>query len=256
MLTGRELSKIKWRLRIYDSLPSTSAFCKEQAEAGAAEGLAVMARRQTAGRGTKGRVWVAPPGNLSFSLLLRPADVVSCLKTLPFLTSIAVYEAIQALLPTKELTLKWPNDILLRGDKVSGILIESSPAPEGWIVVGIGVNIRSAPEMPGRHLACLAQLGLSPAPEALAKMIMDHLSAGLAAFASSGADFVRDAWLSRAHKIGTRLAVMTGDDYTEGLFHGLGPEGQLLLLTEGNKVKPFLSGETSMMLQVRDAPCH
>ncbi|XAO71867.1 MAG: biotin--[acetyl-CoA-carboxylase] ligase [Acetobacteraceae bacterium] len=250
------MSKIKWRLRIYESLSSTLAFCKEQAEAGAAEGLAVMARRQTAGRGTKGRVWVAPPGNLSFSLLLRPADVVSCLKTLPFLAPIAVYEAIQALLPTTELTLKWPNDILLRGDKVSGILIESSPASEGWIVVGIGVNIRSAPEMPSRHLACLAQLGLSPAPEVLAKMIMNHLSAGLAAFASSGADFVRDAWLSRAHKIGTRLAVMTGDDYTKGLFHGLGPEGQLLLLTEGNKVKSFLSGETSMMLQVRDAPCH
>lgn len=256
MLTGRNLSKIKWRLRIYESLPSTTSLCREQAEAGAAEGLAILARRQTAGRGTKGRVWIAPPGNLSFSLLLRPSDVASCLEVLPFLTSIAVYEAIHAIAPSCELLLKWPNDVLLSGDKVSGILIDSSSGPEAWIIIGIGVNIKSSPHISGRRLACLSQLGVSPAPEALAKLIMEHLSAGLAAFASSGADFVRGAWLSRAHKKGVRLAVMTADEYIEGFFYGLGPGGQLLLMTEGNKVRSFLSGETSMSLQVRDASCH
>ncbi|WP_081775787.1 biotin--[acetyl-CoA-carboxylase] ligase [Asaia platycodi] len=148
-----------WSLTCYESLGSTSDFCKNQAEEGAPNGLAVLARRQTAGRGTRGRAWTAPEGNLSLSFLLRHEAIETLVRVMPFLVAVAVHEALRSCLPQARLQLKWPNDIICDGAKLCGVLIERGGEPgSAWIVTGIGANLMTAPEIEGGKRSLLQLL--------------------------------------------------------------------------------------------------
>uniref|UniRef100_UPI001F031436 biotin--[acetyl-CoA-carboxylase] ligase n=1 Tax=Falsiroseomonas oryziterrae TaxID=2911368 RepID=UPI001F031436 len=154
-----------WRLRVEPELPSTSDLLIRLAAAGEPEGLAVLARRQTAGRGQQGRSWRSPAGNLYVSVLLRPGRPAHEAPLFAILAAVALAEALEPFLPDPSaLRLKWPNDLLLGGAKLAGVLCESAAA-EGrieWIVLGCGANLAVAPQVEGRATACLA--GEGPAP--------------------------------------------------------------------------------------------
>ena len=222
-----------WRLLVHDRLPSTADALRARAEAGEAEGLAVLAHRQTAGRGTRGRAWESPPGNLHLSLLLRPGGPGREVPQWSLLAAVALHTAL-APLAGPGLTLKWPNDLLLHGAKCAGILSEASLGPDGrldWLALGFGVNLARAPAVPGRLTAALPP----PAPgvEEAAGRIMASLDRWRAIRDAHGFGPVREAWLERGHEAGAPLTVAAPSGPVAGRFAGLDETGALRLRTEG-----------------------
>ncbi|NBQ77034.1 MAG: biotin--[acetyl-CoA-carboxylase] ligase, partial [Acetobacteraceae bacterium] len=152
---------MQFRLECHEVLESTSSLVKQRADAGEAEGLAIQALRQSAGRGRQGRGWESPAGNLYISVLLRPDVPLKDAPQWSFVAAVALAETLGGLLPgAAKLSLKWPNDLLLQDAKAAGILVETGIAPShalDWICIGIGVNIMSKPNLPDRPTACLAE---------------------------------------------------------------------------------------------------
>jgi BirA family biotin operon repressor/biotin-[acetyl-CoA-carboxylase] ligase len=176
---------------------------------------------------------VAPAGNLNFSAMLRPAPAPLLAAAWSLLAGVAVYEAVAGLLPVPGgLMLKWPNDLLLNGGKLAGVLIDSSLAGGDveWVVIGVGVNLATAPVVAGRVTASLAAAGVACAPEEMARRLMAEIDRWRAE--PFGA--VRAAWLERAHPVGTRLRVQQGDQVIEGAFMGLAEDGRLRLAGAGD----------------------
>ena len=238
-----------WRLEIHESLPSTADLCRARAEAGEAAGLAILARRQVAGRGTRGRVWAGAEGNLFLSVLLRPPGTARAASQWSLLAGVALADALATHLPDPTaLAVKWPNDLLLHGRKVAGILVESAGDGAGglsWLSFGLGANLAVAPCVPGRPTACLAEVAPPPAPEALAGEVLDALARWCAVHAQSGFAPIRAAFLARAPAQGTRITLRLGDRMLGGAFAGLAEDGSLLLRA-GGRLQAFAAGEVTI----------
>jgi BirA family biotin operon repressor/biotin-[acetyl-CoA-carboxylase] ligase len=234
-----------WRLEEFSELPSTSDTCIERAKAGEPEGLAVFAARQSAGRGSRGRAWVSPAGNVALSVLLRPRLSVAESGILSLLAGIAVAEAAKAVLPAGAApVLKWPNDVLIDGRKCAGLLIDASPVKERveWLVIGIGINVAYAPDVPGRATTCLASYGADGAAPAVARGVLEELSVWLDVFDEAGPAVIVAAWTQRAHPVGTAIEVKSPHYNAKGAFAGLSPRGELLLAVE-NRIEKISTGE-------------
>jgi BirA family biotin operon repressor/biotin-[acetyl-CoA-carboxylase] ligase len=238
---------VQFRLECHEVLESTSSLVKQRAEDGAAEGLAIQALRQSAGRGRQGRGWESPAGNLYISVLLRPAVPLRDAPQWSFVAAVALAETLNGLLPeASKLSLKWPNDLLLQGAKAAGILVETGIAPShalDWICIGIGVNIRSKPNLPDRPTACLAEYSAAPpAPEALAQSLLVSLAHWHDVRLQQGFAPIREAWLRHAPAMGAPISLKRDGALLEGAFAGLSPEGGLLL-AKGREVQLILAGE-------------
>ncbi len=195
---------------------------------GEAEGLAVLALEQTAGRGRYGRVWRSAPGSLNLSLLLRPARGLADGIGVSLLMAVELHEAVRATRRSGAgLMVKWPNDVLLDDGKLAGILIEGGGGASPFLVVGVGVNLGAAPELAERRTSFV---DAAAEPEAFATRLLAQLDGALQAFATEGLEPVRQAWLRVAHPVGTALHVSLPDGTTlEGGFAGLADDGALLL---------------------------
>ena len=230
MVTGGSTG---WRLEVHDSLPSTSDLCIARAEAGEAAGLAVLARRQTQGRGSRGRSWTGQTGNLALSVLLRPAGTLHQPAFWPFLAALSLHPALGA---DPRLRLKWPNDVMVGHAKLAGILVErGTGAGPGWLVIGLGANLLHAPAVPGRDVACLADFGQTPDAETVAHRVLAALDAWQAIFHRDGFEAIRSCWLARAHPPGTLLAVESGGIRRSGSFVGVATDGALLIEIAGRE---------------------
>jgi BirA family biotin operon repressor/biotin-[acetyl-CoA-carboxylase] ligase len=231
-----------WRLRVEESLPSTQDLVLRLASAGEAEGLAVLARRQTAGRGREGRAWDSPSGNLHLTLLLRPGGPARHAPQWALLSAVVLAEALGSFLPDPTaIRLKWPNDLLLGEAKLAGVLCESAADMAGgieWLVIGLGANLAMAPPVQGRAVACLAELAPPPAPEAVAARILHAVEA----WRGRGFAAVRDAWMARGPASGQPITLRAGAGSVQGLYAGLAPDGSLMLDT-GTGPRAFSSGE-------------
>ncbi len=242
----------RFRLEIHDELGSTNDLCIARARSGEPDGLAVLARRQRAGRGRFGRAWQAPSGNLNLSVLLRPRATFGAGQAasgwLALLVAVALWRTVaDALGGSAGLLIKWPNDLLLDAGKLAGVLIEAGETGgakrNDWIVVGIGVNITNAPLLAERRTACLAERITPPAPEMLAGALLGELAKALASFEAGGGAALREAWLAAAHPVGSTLHVSLGDGVSiEGRFAGLAEDGALLL-DRGNAIEAIRSGD-------------
>lgn len=241
-----------WRLDIHAALPSTSDLCAARAAAGEPGGLAILARRQTRGRGSRGRSWESPEGNLYFSALLRPGGDAAEAGRWALLAGVAVAEALLPHLPdSTALRLKWPNDVLLHGRKLGGILVDSALRPDrtlDWLVVGIGLNLAHVPALADRVPACLAEVAPPPAPETMAAAVLDRLAHWERVRAEAGFAPVRAAWLARAHPCGTQLSVRQGASAVQGRFAGLTEDGALLL-DVGGSVRALPTGEVLQAME-------
>jgi BirA family biotin operon repressor/biotin-[acetyl-CoA-carboxylase] ligase len=227
----------EWRLTQYETLPSTSDLCIALARAGEPDGLAVLARRQTQGRGSRGRSWESPPGNLYVSMLLRPTGDALEAGRWALLAGVALAEALEHRLDGAKLQLKWPNDVLLAGRKLAGILIDSALHPDGrleWLVIGFGANLVRAPVIPGRQQpATLADAGVASTPEIVAARLLERLRHWQRVRLVEGFGSLREAWLERAHPVGTQLTVRFAGQVLTGTFAGLDDDGSLLLQGAG-----------------------
>jgi BirA family biotin operon repressor/biotin-[acetyl-CoA-carboxylase] ligase len=237
-----------WRLAVHDELASTQDGVLAAARAGEAEGLAILALRQTAGRGTQGRPWQSRPGNLALSFLLKPAGPARDLPQWSLLAAVALADAVAAELPPNAtLRLKWPNDLLLGGAKCAGILTEGAPAAGGidWLVFGVGVNLAWAPELPDRPTACLAALITPPSPVAFAWRLLAAVDRWRQILAQHGFEPIRRAWLERGPSPGDPITLKQADGRVlQGSFGGLARDGRLLLCEKGRMVE-VASGEVA-----------
>jgi len=229
------------------SCDSTNAVLLARAEAGAPSGSVVIAEAQTAGRGRRGRAWLSAPGDsLTFSLLWRFSP-----GTLPAGLSLAVGLAVACGVERlgaggTAIRLKWPNDVLLDGRKLGGILIELLPGAPHAAVIGIGLNLRLPAAMPAELRAQAAALETPVDPNVLLAALLVELRAALESFAVAGFAGLRAAWT--AHHAFENAPVRLLTDFAPpraGICRGVDVDGALLLETDAG-VERVLSGELSL----------
>ncbi len=238
-----------YRLVTLDSVESTNDEAKRLAEAGAEDGTLVWAREQTKGRGRMGRDFISPRGNLYMSLVLRPECDIAAAAQLSFVAALAVGEGIGSVAPAMlEITYKWPNDVLLNGRKVSGILLESKPAPDGgidWLVLGLGINIATYPqdtEFPATGLHFEGTPKTVTEVEVL-QAVSRHFLAWVNRWLDDGFAPVRQAWLSHAHGKGETIQVRLPKETLSGTFADMDGNGVLLLDVPGAGQRRIAAGD-------------
>jgi BirA family transcriptional regulator, biotin operon repressor / biotin---[acetyl-CoA-carboxylase] ligase len=203
-----------------------------------------LARAQTAGRGRRGRAWVSEPGNLYASLMLVDPAPAAQAAQLAFVAALAVADALAAVAPgiAGKLAFKWPNDVLLAGAKVAGILIEAEGTRPLMAAIGIGVNCRHHPQGGEYPATDLAAAGAAVTAEALfapLSLAMDHrLREWQAGFAT-----IRAAWLARAAGLGGDLRARLGTRELAGRFEGLDEAGRLQLRRADGTLETIAAGE-------------
>jgi BirA family biotin operon repressor/biotin-[acetyl-CoA-carboxylase] ligase len=209
------------------------------------EGDWLVADRQHAGRGRLGRNWFDGAGNFMGSTVVRVSPQQPNAATLAFVAGLAAYEAVVPLLPDpRALQLKWPNDLMLAGAKLAGILLER----EGdAIIVGIGVNLAQAPELPDRRTIALAALRPTPDRDSFAASLATAFGIELERWRGYGLDPLMRRWESVAHPVGTSLTVHPpGEDPIEGRFAGLAADGALLLRLADGSSRAIHAGDTML----------
>ena len=228
---------------------STNADLIERLSNGEAlgEGFWYSAARQTGGRGRLGREWSSPEGNLFCSTIVRVRDNEHPLHTLSLAAGLACHETCKAYLPASAaLMLKWPNDVLVDNAKLAGILIERSGDA---LVVGIGVNVEQAPEIPDR--ATTALRALNPRLKASAKDVLQTLAQNfgkqLQNWRSAPLSTTLDAWMCAAHPAGTPVAVGKKDNRFSGSFAGLDAQGSLLLRLADGTLRTIHAGDVTIV---------
>lgn len=216
------------------------------ARAGEAEGLWFRADVQSGGRGRRGRTWQSPPGNLYASTLVRPFAGDPPAPTLALVAAVALDQLASAYLAPGRLMLKWPNDLLVDGAKLAGILLEGA---EGAVVVGFGVNLAHHPEQLDRPVTSLAAEGAGvPAPDSFLAELAESFAHWLAVWRGQGLAPVRQRWLARAHPVGTALTATEADGTSvDGLFDGLEPDGALRLRLANGRHHVIHAGDVFLL---------
>lgn len=233
-------------IRTVAATVSTNDDVARFARDGGAEGLWLSAERQSGGKGRHRRAWQSPPGNLHASTLVRPRRGDPPPATLALVAAVALDQLLGAHLDPGRLQIKWPNDVLVDGAKISGILLEGV---EGAVVIGFGVNLRHHPDDLDRPTTSLAVAG-GGAPEASAFLadLAEAFGHWLARWRDEGLAPVRRRWMERAHPIGTPLGAAAGDGETiEGLFDGLADDGALRLRLADSTVHVMHAGDVFLI---------
>jgi len=226
---------------------STQDVAREKADHGAPEGTAVIAGIQQSGRGRLGRSWLSPEGGLATSIVLRPA--MSTVHLLPAITALAVFRTIKSL--GVEATIKWPNDILIGGRKVCGILIEHGLADNAicYSVIGIGININFDtalyPEISGFATSLSVQLGHELPVGQVALRLYTELD-GLY-LKTAKPDTILSEWAANMNTIGQRVKVQSGNSIIEGIAESVNRSGHLLLRIDDNSVQEIVAGDVSII---------
>ena len=198
----------------------------------------MLARKQTAGYGRRGREWRTGAGNFAGTLLFRPEGDPATFGQLSFVAGLAVIEALDAYAREDALTLKWPNDILADGAKLAGLLLERiDSGGHPMMALGVGVNLVSAPDDVGYPTARLADhLGSdrrTPTSEALAARLDEAFHNLLAVWKERGMETIRALWLERAAGVGETIRVRLPNEELTGVFAGLDASGALMLSQNG-----------------------
>ena len=238
-MAGAATGSMGGRIVRLEETDSTNAEALRRAEAGESGPLWIVAARQSSGRGRRGRAWVSQPGNLFASLLLGAPVPPQLAGQLSFVAALALHQALCACAPdlASRLTLKWPNDVLVDGRKVSGILLERSQTAGGSqgenaaLVAGFGVNCISHPVDTPFPATDLAHEGFAIDAGAVFEQLLSCFQRELAAW-DTGAGFgaIRDAWLARAGGIREEIRVtLPNGEEVRGIFDSIDNDGNLIV---------------------------
>ncbi len=226
----------------FEALPSTQDALHHLAQEGAPAGTAVVAREQTLGRGSRGREWHSPAGGLWLSVLCRPPEELA-MEVLSLRVAIGVATAVERACPGVALQLKWPNDLMLAGRKLGGILCEArwQGGKPGWVAVGVGMNLTNAiPEALADSAIALDRVATGVTAEALTPTVVR-------AIADAGqrhgllAPMELELFRTRDWLLGRRL-----ESPGHGIAHGLQEDGSLLILGDEGKLTPFRTGTITL----------
>ena len=231
----------------YPSLTSTMETAKQEAQQGAEEGTAVIADEQTTGRGRLKRVWLSPKGNIALSVILRPS--IACLPSLIMLASLAAMHSIDAITGLKP-QLKWPNDVLISGKKVCGILIESKIQADtaDYAIIGIGVNVNlrlaDFPEIVAIATSLSHELRREvPRLKLIQRLLVEIERLYLAL---SAGESLYEEWQSNLVTLGKRVRVKSGETAHEGIAESVARDGSLLLRCLDGSLTRILAGDVTL----------
>lgn len=235
-----------WQLCIYDTATSTSDIIASHPAL--SEGLCIVAREQTKGRGRRGRQWLsAIDDGLYLSVALQPQRPQSEWPSLSFISALAMLDAINHLAPNLNAGLKWPNDILADGGKISGLLLE---AHGDMILLGCGVNLRNAPPTADAAFAPADIASLSGhiiTPEELADAFLERLYPFYDRWQISGFSAFYDLYKSKLLFLGQTITVRQDKITLTGKLHDIANDGALLLKTENDEILTVTAGDVNLM---------
>ncbi len=198
----------------------------------------IMAQHQTAARGRRGRRWAMPPGNFAATLVMPSPGAPAQAALRSFVAALALADTLSGLAgPHARIALKWPNDVLLNGGKVAGILLEGVGERGAMLAIGIGVNLVAAPGAEAvedgalRPVSLRGETGIAVPPEAVLTHLAAHFAAWEGQFTRLGFAPIRAAWLARAARIGEAVTARTMSQTVAGRFDGLAEDGAMILAT-------------------------
>jgi len=236
-------------LYLFDEVPSTNELAKEEIRHGGADGLVIISKRQSAGKGRLQRAWQSPEGGIWMSVVIRPNLTLAEAAKLTLSSSIAVVEALREVTELN-VGIKWPNDLVVDGQKLAGILGE---VVGEWttiqtIVLGIGINANFARrELEDSIAATTLQelLGYETDLNQLVAKILEHLEGELHSLELNGFHYLRKRWLERAVGIGEEVVILREDGNFTGILQGISASGALVIQTEGQELE-FNAGEVRL----------
>ena len=249
---------LNWSIATEQSATSTSDLAKRAAANGAPSGQAFLAIEQTAGRGRHGRHWDSQKGGMYLSVLLRPSVPVDQWFALSFAASLAVLDVVRSQLATHlslaempQTGLKWPNDVIVAGGKISGILLEVEGKA---LIVGSGVNIAPVGRVGSQNIEPIALADIwpdgahdLPQPYDFATAYLERLAFWYDRFCQSGFGPIRDSWLENALFLGQHVAVQCDAKVLSGVFHDLGMDGTMLLLDDSGQTRHITTGDVKLL---------
>lgn len=203
----------------------------------------IWADHQTGARGRQGRPWASQAGNLMVTLIYRPDATAAQAALRSFMAANALFEALALYTDRRKLSQKWPNDVLLNGGKVAGILLESSGGPQiNWLAIGFGVNLAQAPDLPDAPFGPVSLKGegaAAPSPARFLTELATNFATEEAVLAQLGFDKIRNDWLRHAARLGETITARTVHHEVTGTFETIDETGALVLRTAaGPQVLP------------------
>ena len=231
----------------FDAIDSTNEEARRRAAVGERGPLWICAKRQTAGRGRRGREWESPEGNLMATLLIAPGVTPPEAARLSFVAALAVHDLVASYATRSAVKVKWPNDVLIDGKKVAGILLESS-GDAGvdvlpWVAVGTGVNLMHAPTAAQYPATFVGAHGPAPSPAEALAALAEAWETRFRTWRVSGFAAIRDAWLGVAAGLGQAIEVRLPGETLTGRFETLMPDGALSLLLPSGARRAITAGE-------------
>ncbi len=233
------------RIIQFDITGSTNTDARRLANEADFGPLWIVADQQTAGRGRHGRDWISPKGNFYGSFLFPTEQAPAQRSLYSFVIALGIYDGLKAVHSDGDFQLKWPNDVLLGGGKISGMLLETgSTHHQAWVIAGIGVNLISRPYDLPYAAACLAEHHEAPIePHELLEQMSPHIIHWKSVFEQQGFGPIREAWLKRASNVPGPVKVRLPDDVFEAQAVDLEPNGALKVRLANGTIRQVHAGD-------------
>jgi BirA family biotin operon repressor/biotin-[acetyl-CoA-carboxylase] ligase len=235
---------------LLDQTDSTNADARRRADVGETGPLWIVARRQTEGRGRRGRQWESQDGNLFATLLQLTRKSPAEAAQMTFVAALAIADLLDAWAPPSLVTIKWPNDVILAGEKTSGVLIESGAHEGGglWLAVGVGVNLAHAPEGTERPATALVHhlrgdVTAPPTVEVAAAALAEAFAVWMDRWETLGFQPILDAWRARTSGLDGPAVARLGREIVEGRAEGVDPDGALRLRLADGSLRLISAGD-------------
>jgi BirA family transcriptional regulator, biotin operon repressor / biotin---[acetyl-CoA-carboxylase] ligase len=237
-----------YRLLVLDTVDSTNSEARRLLEAGEKGALWIIAKTQSKGRGRRARPWISEHGNLFASLLMPVSGDAQTCAQLSFVAALAVAEAAEELAAGRiAAKLKWPNDVLIAGKKISGILLETAgPGDDGRsrVVIGVGINLAHHPEITDYAATSLEfETGLLVMPDAAMARLASTWHDWYQIWLDQGFNPIAAAWRTRSANIGRKVRIELGNEVIEGIFEDLGPDGSAIICLEDGSQREVYAGD-------------
>lgn len=237
-------------IQILSDVDSTNAEARRRAEAGQTGPLWIVARRQSAGRGRRGREWLSETGNLYATLLTTTNRPPVEAAQITFVAALAVADLLCGFVPAPLVWIKWPNDVMIEADKVSGILVESGAHETGrlWLAVGIGVNLSQAPSGTERPATAIeshlkAEFLTAPSVEVAAEALARHFAIWMDRWDRLGFATVLEGWATRSRGLNGPCTARLGHETVSGTAEGVEADGALRLRLADGSLRLISAGD-------------
>mgnify|MGYP001029970589 FL=1 len=241
----------EYNLFSYEEVRSTMITARELANKSGEIGTIVWAKNQTEGRGRQGKSWVSPPGNLYFSFIRESEQLSKNLLFSPvYITSLSLAETIEEISSSSiDLFIKWPNDLLVNGSKIAGILIERflSFNKKDLLNIGVGVNVNNSPNNVGYITTNLKKENVNISPKDLLLCFFENLSRNEKKYNTQGLELILKKWKKYSHNKGDKLKVKLGNNNLEGIFEDIDKNGALILLLKNGKTETIYAGDVFVL---------